>query len=902
MTADQIKQTADEALNLLPGLLFEIIPGGRLVGKEYTCSDLSGGLGKSCKVNVTTGKWSDFATDEGGGDLVSLLAAIRRYSQSEAAQELAEKLGTASSLATQEKPIKSKIWSPVFPVPDDAPLPPMSHPRHGKPVQTWSYLSEAGDLLQIVNRFDNPDGKEFCPLTYCTDGSRYAWRWQALHAPRPLYGLELIRSSEYVLIVEGEKPAVAARRLLGVEIPVVTWPGGANSSHNADWSPLAGKTVAIWPDADPPGIKAALAVAEAVQAAGASAVKIVVLPDNVDTGWDLADAEAECWTRDQVLDRLRAGLSPEEFRARLMESAVQDADVATAEQEVLPEKYVRRPDGIYYEVERKDGGIDYDWVCSHIEVRAMTRSAEGKDWGRLLVITDADGIDHWWPMPMGTMSGSGEEYRRELLSQGLRIAAGKGVPRLHDFLSLSNPKNRVRCVLRIGWHGRCFVLPDTVLGEADGEPVLLQGSTGENRFLVAGTLEDWQKSVGQLCVGNSRLVFSVSAALAGPLLYPVNAESGGFHLIGGSSMGKTTALRVGGSVCGGGGLRGYIRQWRATDNGLEAVATGHCDTLLCLDEMSQVDGHTAGEVAYMLANGQGKVRARRDGKGRSPQEWRTLFLSTGEVGLAEKVAEDGRKKITAGQAVRVVDIPADAGVGLGLFEDLHGAENGDQFARKLGDATEKTYGAPLRSFLQQLSLRLDEATPLVTGFIKEFVEKYCPKNANGQVRRVCARFGLVAAAGELGIVFGVLPWPPDEAKRAAMVCFQAWLDRRGGSGAAEVQAGIAQVVAFFEAHGTSRFEVWGSGPSENKIINRAGLRRKNENGEWDYYVFPSTLKEHLCRGFDVKMLLTELCQQGMLIPGENNKFSKSLSPPGFGKKIRLYHFSADVLGGGGRNA
>lgn len=800
--------------------------------------------------------------------------------------------------------LPDNVWKPLIPIPNDVPKPPGVNPRYGKPSMVWEYRDANGDLLQLIYRFDPPgQKKQVIPLTFCeaSDG-RQQWRWRPLLKPRPIYGLELIESSEYVAVVEGEKSADAGRRLMGAALPVVTWPGGANSSHNANWSPLAGKTVAIWPDADPSGMKAALAVAEAVLAVGANSVKIVVPPEHVVAGWDLADAEVEGWTRDQVLEHLRAGLSPEEFRNRFIESNVQKSDVNPANQEMLPAKYIRRPDGIYYEVEGKDGSISYELVCSPIEVRAMTRSAAGEDWGRLLAITDADGLDHMWPMPMSMMAGSGEEYRRELLSQGLRIAAGKGGSRLHNLLSLSNPKDRVRCVSRIGWHCRCFVLPDAVFGEAVGEPVLLQGGSGENRFLVAGTLEDWQKSVGQLCVGNSRLVFSVSAALAGPLLYPVNAESGGFHLIGGSSMGKTTALRVGGSVCGGGGLRGYIRQWRATDNGLEAVAAAHCDTLLCLDEMSQVDGHTAGEIAYMLANGQGKVRARRDGKGRSPQEWRTLFLSTGEVGLAEKVAEDGRKKIMAGQAVRVVDIPADAGVGLGLFEDLHGAENGDQFARKLGDATEKNYGAPLRSFLQQLSLHLDEATPLVTGFIKEFVEKYCPKNSNGQVRRVCARFGLIAAAGELGIVFGVLPWHPDEAIRAAMVCFQAWLDRRGGTGAAEVQAGIAQVVAFFEAHGTSRFEVWGSGPSENKTINRAGFRRKNDHGEWDYYVFPSTFKEDLCRGFDVKMLLTELCQQGILIPGENNKLSKSLSPPGFGKKVRLYHFSADVLGGGGRNA
>ncbi len=839
--------------------------------------------------------------DEKDGNL--LVKCFAGCSQKEVVQALKsrdlwpELTGFAQSI--ENKQITGETWIPLQPIPTDAPPPPQTHHWLGKPSIIWEYRDATGNLLQLSYRFDPPgQKKQVLPLTFCksTDGHR-EWRWKALAAPRPLYGLDLIENQEQIVVVEGEKPADAGRRLLGPQRPVISWSGGCNAADKANWQPLAGKTITIWPDADLPGHKAALAVAEAALAAGAVSVKIVVPPEDVAMGWDLADAETEGWTRDQVQERLCAGLSLEDFRAQVLGSPDLEASVATEEQEVLPAKYALRPDGIYVEVEKRDGDTDFEWVCSPIEVRAMTRSAEGEDWGRLVAISDADGIEHLWPMPMGMMAGAGEEYRRELLSRGLRIAAGKGGQRLHNLLAMSKPSSRVRCVSRIGWHGRRFVLPDEVFGEAEEEPVLLQGGTGEHKFAIAGTLEDWQVRIGRLCVGNSRLIFSVCSALAAPLLNLASIESGGFHLIGGSSVGKTTALRVSGSVCGGGGLRGYIRQWRATDNGLEAVATAHCDTLLCLDEMSQVDGHTAGEVAYMLANGQGKARARRDGKSRAPQEWRTLFLSTGEVGLADKVAEDGRKKVTAGQAVRVVDIPADAGAGLGLFEDLHGAENGDKFARMLGEATEKTYGTPLRAFLQQLSLRLDDAIPLVAAFVKQFIEENCPGNADGQVRRVCARFGLVAAAGELGREFGVLPWPQGEANRAAVTCFKAWLVQRGGTGAAEVQAGIDQVVAFFEINGASRFESWGN-LSDNKVINRAGFRRKNDMDEWEYYVFPLVFKNDICRGFDSRMLAAELIQREMLMPDKNGKASKAIAPPGT-KRKRLYHFSSMVVSNGG---
>ena len=80
-------------------------------------------------------------------------------------------------------------------------------------------------------------------------------------------------------------------------------------------------------------------------------------------------------------------------------------------------------------------------------------------------------------------------------------------------------------------------------------------------------------------------------------------------------------------------LKANLQRWRATDNALEAMASQHCDGLLILDELAQVDAKTAGEFAYMLANEAGKSRATRTGTPRARQTWRLLFLSAGEVSL-----------------------------------------------------------------------------------------------------------------------------------------------------------------------------------------------------------------------------------------------------------------------------
>ncbi len=525
-----------------------------------------------------------------------------------------------------------------------------------------------------------------------------------------------------------------------------------------------------------------------------------------------------------------------------------------------------------------EGGVEWHWFCSQLEVVAVTRDADGEDWGRLLVVTDRDGRRHEWAMPMQMLAADGAIYRERLLSLGLELAPGSFARKaLHEYIATARPKDRARCVSRIGWHDRAFILPDATYGDTKGEHVLLQtGTGGSHAFRVAGSLEDWQDQIGRWCVGNSRLVFAVSAAFAAPLLYLADAESGGFNLIGPSQIGKTTALRVAGSVWGGGGINGFLKTWRATSNGLEGTAKDHCDVLLCLDEMSQVDGREAGQVAYMLANGEGKQRARRDGSGRPPAQWRSLFLSSGEIGLADKMAEAG-KLTTAGQEVRLADLPADAGVALGLFEALHDFPSPDAFARHLREATRRYYGEPARAFLKQLTAVEENArADAITKARDRFIAPHVPPGASGQVISVAARFGLIAAAGELATEMKIVPWPQGEATRAAETCLMAWLERRGGAGATEVEKGIAKVRLFLEKHGDSRFEYVSddSGLRFPSPFNRAGFQKENKDGSLEYFVLPGVWRSEVCAGFDHQAMARAMAARGLLLPSADGRMTR----------------------------
>lgn len=431
------------------------------------------------------------------------------------------------------------------------------------------------------------------------------------------------------------------------------------------------------------------------------------------------------------------------------------------------------------------------------------------------------------------------------------------------------------------------------------ERIILQTDGSFTYYLgKAGTLAEWQQEVARYAVGNSRLVLSISAAFAAPLLYPTGNESGGFHLRGASSTGKSTALIVAGSVWGGGGMRGFVRTWRTTGNGLEAMAEGHCDMLLCLDELGQVDAAQASEIAYMLANGTGKVRAGRYGGSRRIAEWRLLFLSSGEISLADKIAEGGRgRRVAAGQEVRVVDIPVDTGCGLGLFEDLHGFPSADALAQHLKHAAMKFYGTAQRVFIPHLERQFAEIAPTANGYVAEFLKEHVPTGADGQVMRVARRFALVAAGGEMATAYGVVPWPAGEATKAAAKCFRDWLTGRGGLQPTEEMEGVAAVRRFIEMHGTSRFEPMGEngdGESVIRTINRVGFRRSDGNGGTEYLVLPEAWKSEVCAGFDATMVAKALVGRGLLI-GRGGKTSDFQRLPGFGP-TRCYRLAAGILG------
>lgn len=876
----------------------------------------------SFSINTETGAWADFAADVKGRDLISLAAYIRGVSNSAAALWLAEALSISSGSGPIQpaQRVQAAANGPewISPAPFDAPRPPAGNLHHGKPTQVWTYRDATGRVLMHHCRFDPPaQRKQFAPLTLWRDAAgrlAWQWKWPPAGALVPLYGLPRLVElpAAPVVITEGEKAADAAA-LLFPDHAVCTFAGGANAVGKADIGPLAGRECWLWPDNDEPGRRAMAKLAARLGEAG-SAVRVINLSAlaPLEAGDDAADIEARGWTVERLRALLDAGELLEAEPAAAAKAARNEANDPEARS-----KFEIRNGGLYRNSEKGEFK-----VCPPFEVVAQGSDPDSASWGVLLSINDPDGRPHYVSIPYRSLRGDGAAALEILMDRGF-------VPRkgcdgyLVEYLREVQTAARAKWVRANGWHGRdpdsaVYVTPAETYGAKPGELWLLESDGPRvNPFKTRGTLDEYRENVAALCAGNSRLLFASCVAYAAPLLYPLRIESGGFSLEGKSSGGKTTSLKVGGSVCGG---PDYGDTARSTDNGLEAVFLGKCDAPAFIDEMGQLAPQIAGEMTYMAANGAQKTRASRTGGARERGSWRTLFLLSSEITLAQHMGEAGRAP-KAGQQARLADIPSDAGCGLGVFEDLHGYASGHEFAQALARAVGNYYGTPFAAYLARLMRERGEALwRKLRDDIRIFEGEYLrEQDAGGQARRVATRFGLVAVAGELARDWLGMPWARGEASRAAGKLFAAWLDARGGAGDQEERAALDQVRDFLSRHGEARFTDWDRPAADSdkhapRVINRAGFRRITEesearaivNGrdhpdysarlETEYFVFPEVWRSEICKGHDASAVAQLLAKRGAIKTSDDSRMSRSLSLPGEGKR-RVYHVTPLIWSG-----
>lgn len=520
-----------------------------------------------------------------------------------------------------------------------------------------------------------------------------------------------------------------------------------------------------------------------------------------------------------------------------------------------------------------------EWLCGPLHVEAVTRN-EGQDgdYGRLLRFRNADRRELTWAMPNELLAGKPDSILSVLLGMGLDIDYQRRA-KVCQYIAAQYPKDRVIAATSTGWHTReLFIMPRQNIGK--GKAIFQSEAANGDDYRQGGTLEGWQDSIGAKCEGNPLLALGVCASLAGPLLYHVQRQGGGFHIVGDSSTGKSSTVLAGASVWGNG--EDFKRTWRATGNGLEGIASQRNDTLLALDEIGEADPREIGSVVYAMANGTGKARANRNGSARAAKRWRVMLLSSGELGLSALMAEGG-KRSRAGQEIRLLDIPARRA--FGAWDNLHGMTGGREFSDAIQLASVTHYGHAGPQFIRKL-LELGEQDGL-PALLAQFCAQY--PSTSGQESRAAERFALVAMAGELAISFGILPVPAGAVRNAMLELFEAWRAGRG-QGPSEDRQILRAIADFIARHGDTRFS--SADDPQGEARDRAGYWEDSPTGR--LYLFNRPGLEEAAKGYDLGRVVLALESVGAIAKREPGRAQATKRLPS-GRKEKLYWIDAARL-------
>lgn len=473
---------------------------------------------------------------------------------------------------------------------------------------------------------------------------------------------------------------------------------------------------------------------------------------------------------------------------------------------------------------------------------------------------------------------------RALVQQLVRagFSLPMGARAINDFivdLDAQTTTNRFIVASQFGWleNEQVFCTPETTYGipttplETDFADIATN-----HKFGRKGTLARWQKRVARRACGNRLLMFALSAAFAGPLLKPLNIESGGFQLVASSSSGKTTCLSAAVSVWGHG-----FEQWLMTANALDPLGVRYSDTLLPLDEAGLAPGSAKQilESCYRLCGGSEKLRATDTSTSRV---FRLIFMSTAENPTTHLATREGAAW-DPGQLVRFIDIDADGGKGMGVFEKLHGIASPAQFADHLKEAVQGQHGTAGPAYLERLVDDLAKDRRGRLAWLKKRMASYqrrAPELDLGRFHdRIAKRFALVYAAGALAIEYGVLPFTRNELLKAVRYCHAQAVVGALATFAKPVVSGVELVRSFLTQRELEFRDLKAALRADPISTAFAPGFVAYKGSESEYLIEYEFFRDVVCAGHDCNKVLNELRARGYLNLNKGGKRTVSRTMP-----------------------
>jgi len=292
---DRIERIRRGLENCAPAFVQMLFPAAIITKHEARVGNVDGERGKSLWIGLdgnNLGRWMDHSTGEKGHDLISLYAATERLDARRDFSKIMDDLegflgGHQGHRSDRQKQREAEA---------EKPKPPGDDEELGAPVGTWHYRDENGIIIASVYRYRLESGKK----TYRPRDVKNA-KW-GMPEVRPLYNYQGVMAADPVILVEGEKSADALNNL---GFTATTAMGGSSAPiDKTDWTPIKGKHVIIWPDADKVGAKYGREAKRYLESLDCT-VNVVTSPLGVKDGWDAADAVAEKRDINEILTSKR---------------------------------------------------------------------------------------------------------------------------------------------------------------------------------------------------------------------------------------------------------------------------------------------------------------------------------------------------------------------------------------------------------------------------------------------------------------------------------------------------------------------------------------------------------------------------------------------------------------------
>ncbi len=222
---------------------------------------------------------------------------------------------------------------------------------------------DSGTVELVTVRFEKIDEsgrvkKRFMQIRSCEGGFCFGGLER-----NPLFNRADVRDVGTIVVVEGEK---CARALMALGIVATTSPGGASAVQKADWGPLVGKDVVIWPDADQPGTGYARDVISALNRLNPAPSVFLVdvssmgLPAGGDVVDFLAHIDGDSEAKSAAVMDVICGARPSECVSDPEPTAPGDErETMSAEDMSRVQAHAATPAG--NEVESNDGTTEMNW-------------------------------------------------------------------------------------------------------------------------------------------------------------------------------------------------------------------------------------------------------------------------------------------------------------------------------------------------------------------------------------------------------------------------------------------------------------------------------------------------------------------------------------------------------------